>query len=171
MVNNAVDAILDTPPKAISGLRPEVWTTTFCAITDSGAGVKDPSKVFDPFYTTKPVGKGTGLGLSICYGIVTEHGGTIRVKNLPPRGASSPSKSVPEITATKPEEASKLPTKSDQAKILLSIRNVGSRGSTGVLKNLNHQVFPREILKKPGPAPHARIRSDLCDVEVAGRKE
>jgi two-component system NtrC family sensor kinase len=34
------------------------------------------------------VGKGTGLGLSICYGIVTEHGGTIRVKNVPPRGAS-----------------------------------------------------------------------------------
>jgi signal transduction histidine kinase len=56
--------------------------------TDSGPGVKDPSRVFDPFYTTKPVGKGTGLGLSICYGIITEHGGTIRVKNSPPRGAS-----------------------------------------------------------------------------------
>jgi signal transduction histidine kinase len=49
--------------------------------------VKDPTKVFDPFYTTKPVGKGTGLGLSICYGIITEHGGVIRVCNLPPRGA------------------------------------------------------------------------------------
>jgi signal transduction histidine kinase len=54
---------------------------------DSGPGVKDSSKVFDPFYTTKPVGKGTGLGLSICYGIITEHGGQIRVRNLPPRGA------------------------------------------------------------------------------------
>ena len=49
--------------------------------------MKDPTKVFDPFYTTKPVGKGTGLGLSICYGIVTEHGGQIRVKNMEPRGA------------------------------------------------------------------------------------
>jgi len=55
--------------------------------TDSGPGVKDPSRVFDPFYTTKPVGKGTGLGLSICYGIVTEHGGQIRVRNVPSRGA------------------------------------------------------------------------------------
>jgi CheY-like chemotaxis protein len=34
------------------------------------------------------VGKGTGLGLSICYGIITEHGGTIRVRNVQPHGAS-----------------------------------------------------------------------------------
>ncbi len=54
---------------------------------DNGPGVKELPKVFDPFYTTKPVGKGTGLGLSICYGIVTEHGGEIFVRNVPPRGA------------------------------------------------------------------------------------
>src|SRR5207249_6306328 len=42
---------------------------------DSGPGIKEPGKIFDPFYTTKDVGKGTGLGLSICYGIVKEHGG------------------------------------------------------------------------------------------------
>ena len=54
---------------------------------DSGPGVKDASRVFDPFYTTKPVGKGTGLGLSICYGIVTEHGGSISVSSLQPSGA------------------------------------------------------------------------------------
>jgi len=89
VVNNAVDAILEHSADG------DLWVRTgkreeglFVEFTDSGPGVKDSSRVFDPFYTTKPVGKGTGLGLSICYGIVTEHGGTIRVKNVPPRGAS-----------------------------------------------------------------------------------
>ena len=89
MVNNAVDAMLEHCNEG------DLWVRTstdgdrlFIEFTDSGPGVKDASKVFDPFYTTKPVGKGTGLGLSICYGIITEHGGSIRVRNVPPRGAS-----------------------------------------------------------------------------------
>ncbi|HWG86911.1 MAG TPA: ATP-binding protein, partial [Candidatus Acidoferrales bacterium] len=54
---------------------------------DNGPGFRDPNRVFDPFYTTKPVGKGTGLGLSICYGIVKEHGGEIQASNLAHGGA------------------------------------------------------------------------------------
>jgi two-component system NtrC family sensor kinase len=89
LVNNAVDAILEQSKDG------DLWVRTgtngdriFIEFTDSGPGVQDASRVFDPFYTTKPVGKGTGLGLSICYGIITEHGGTIRVRNIPTRGAS-----------------------------------------------------------------------------------
>jgi two-component system NtrC family sensor kinase len=55
--------------------------------SDSGPGIREPHRVFDPFYTTKPVGKGTGLGLSICYGIVQEHGGNIRCYNGQTGGA------------------------------------------------------------------------------------
>jgi two-component system NtrC family sensor kinase len=89
LLNNAVDAIQE---KGTSG---EIWVRTeavgqrLCVeVTDSGPGVTNPHKIFDPFYTTKPVGKGTGLGLSICYGIVKEHGGEIQVRNSPPRGAT-----------------------------------------------------------------------------------
>jgi two-component system NtrC family sensor kinase len=48
-------------------------------VGDSGVGIpeRDLHKIFNPFYTTKPVGQGTGLGLSICFGIVREHGGLI----------------------------------------------------------------------------------------------
>src|SRR5260370_11331523 len=48
---------------------------------DSGPGIKEANRIFEPFYTTKIVGKGTGLGLSICYGIVKEHGGEISARN------------------------------------------------------------------------------------------
>jgi C4-dicarboxylate-specific signal transduction histidine kinase len=55
--------------------------------SDSGPGIKEPHRVFDPFYTTKPVGKGTGLGLSICFGIIQEHAGKILCYNRQEGGA------------------------------------------------------------------------------------
>jgi len=50
-------------------------------IKDTGKGIKpqDIKDIFNPFFTTKPVGQGTGLGLSICFDIIQEHGGNIRV--------------------------------------------------------------------------------------------
>jgi len=58
-------------------------------VMDTGHGVPsgDQTKIFEPFYTTKPPGRGTGLGLSICYGIVTDHRGRIEVGSAPGRGA------------------------------------------------------------------------------------
>ncbi|HEX8872179.1 MAG TPA: ATP-binding protein, partial [Candidatus Acidoferrum sp.] len=89
LINNAVDAILEKSDEGDLYVRTGAeGCQIFVEFTDSGPGVKDASRVFDPFYTTKPVGKGTGLGLSICYGIITEHGGTIVVRNGPSGGAT-----------------------------------------------------------------------------------
>ena len=57
---------------------------------DNGPGIPEENlkKIFNPFFTTKEVGKGTGLGLSLCYGIVSEHGGTITPYSEPGKGAT-----------------------------------------------------------------------------------
>lgn len=58
-------------------------------ITDTGVGITPDAlgRIFDPFYTTKPVGEGTGLGLAICRSIVTALGGEISVDSSPRKGA------------------------------------------------------------------------------------
>jgi CheY-like chemotaxis protein len=59
-------------------------------ISDSGPGIAPEHlpRVFNPFFTTKPVGEGTGLGLSISDGIVREHGGRIRAESQVGHGAT-----------------------------------------------------------------------------------
>jgi two-component system NtrC family sensor kinase len=103
IINNAVDAILETGRTgklriSITNYGGHVATR----FADDGAGIKDPKRIFDPFYTTKSVGKGTGLGLSICYGIVKEHGGDITANNNPGGGAVIEVK-LPAVAGTGPE--------------------------------------------------------------------
>ncbi len=97
IVNNALDAMVENYGEgngdgSASGLlkvRVFKKDAYVCVeFDDSGPGITDPSRIFDPFYTTKSVGKGTGLGLSICYGIVKEHGGEIVARNREEGGAT-----------------------------------------------------------------------------------
>lgn len=59
-------------------------------VQDNGRGMSPEvmKKIFDPFYTTKPVGVGTGLGLSVSFGIIDKHGGTIKVHSEEEKGTT-----------------------------------------------------------------------------------
>ena len=60
------------------------------AITDHGCGMDDSTqrRMFEPFYTTRPVGAGQGLGLAVSYGVVKQHGGSIEFESSPGKGTT-----------------------------------------------------------------------------------
>ncbi|HJX84816.1 MAG TPA: HAMP domain-containing sensor histidine kinase, partial [Candidatus Angelobacter sp.] len=87
LLNNSIDAMERAPVKHVRIEAVQEEKRIVVRFDDTGPGFDEVGRVFDPFYTTKPVGKGTGLGLSICYGIVKEHGGDIYAINLEPCGA------------------------------------------------------------------------------------
>ncbi len=91
LVSNAIDAMRAGAERRLS-IRIEQVSPggpVRLRLADTGPGLADPERVFDPFYSTKSVGgdEGMGLGLSISYGIVQSFGGAIRGRNLPGGGA------------------------------------------------------------------------------------
>jgi signal transduction histidine kinase len=64
------------------------WVWVEVSDTGSGMSAEVQRRIFEPFYTTKPVGKGTGLGLSLSFSIVKKHQGMIKVQSEPGRGST-----------------------------------------------------------------------------------
>jgi signal transduction histidine kinase len=87
IVENALDALEEAGGGLLQVSAQSHGDEVAVRFSDSGPGLKEPHRVFDPFYTTKPIGKGTGLGLSAVYGVVQEHHGQITCQNKPEGGA------------------------------------------------------------------------------------
>jgi PAS domain S-box-containing protein len=85
---NAIKAMPDGGILDITSIKAdnEAWVK----IIDNGHGIEsgDLNNIFDPFYTTAPVGQGSGLGLSICYSIIKQHFGTITVDSEEGKGSA-----------------------------------------------------------------------------------
>ncbi len=89
LINNALDAMEKTG--GVIDITSRVnGRFVVVDVADNGPGIAKANltRIFDPFYTTKPVGKGTGLGLSICYGIIKKMGGDITVNSAKGVGAT-----------------------------------------------------------------------------------
>ncbi len=87
LVTNAREAMTGGGEIRIAtGVETPGWLRV--VVSDDGPGIpaEDLSRIFDPFYTTKRTG--TGLGLSVTYGIIQDHGGTVRVSSEPGRGTT-----------------------------------------------------------------------------------
>jgi signal transduction histidine kinase len=87
IITNAIDAMEESQGGALTIMLHANQESVEIEFADTGSGFRDPRRVFEPFYTTKPVGKGVGLGLSTCYGIIRQHGGEIDCRNRPEGGA------------------------------------------------------------------------------------
>lgn len=91
LINNAFYAINERKKKAEDGYQPKVIITTKqlgdrieIKVSDNGSGIPEhiKSKIFQPFFTTKPAGQGTGLGLSLSYEIIVKgHGGSFELES------------------------------------------------------------------------------------------
>ena len=163
IINNAVDAILETGRNGRLRIRVYSQNGHVCTqFADDGPGLKDPKRIFDPFYTTKSVGKGTGLGLSICYGIVKEHGGDITANNAPEGGAVIEVK-LPVAVATQPEpEPAKVPMRphegaisgrvllvEEEAAVLEFERDVLAGAGAAVVTARNSEDVKTRLLSEP----------------------
>ncbi len=89
MFNLVLNAIYFSPPKSIITI--DVTNNengVKLSIADEGDGIKHniSDKIFNPFFTTKPVGDGAGLGLSVVHGIIKSHNGTIKHMPNKPKG-------------------------------------------------------------------------------------
>jgi signal transduction histidine kinase len=89
--NLVINAIYFSPKNALVTIEAfQENDSIVLQIMDEGSGLTDLAleKVFQPFFTTKPVGEGSGLGLSVVHGIVASHKGSITAVNNPDRGAT-----------------------------------------------------------------------------------
>lgn len=95
-ISQVVANLLINASQAIDGFGKVVVRTQIhencvvLSVTDSGKGIPEENlkKIFNPFFTTKPVGEGTGLGLSISHNIINNHGGKLLVKSEEGKGTT-----------------------------------------------------------------------------------
>lgn len=116
------------------------------SIRDTGIGMDQntQARIFEPFFTTKEMGRGTGLGLASVYGVIKNHGGSIRVQSAPGKGSTftmmlpaarpeQPARNIPEENAVLPTKGGTILIVDDEPLILQYCQEM--------IKSLGFSVF------------------------------
>ncbi|WP_426954304.1 PAS domain S-box protein [Muricoccus radiodurans] len=163
---NAQQALQDRPePRRIS-----VWTRragegAVVVVADNGGGVPADlkSRIFEPYFTTKPAGAGTGIGLAICRSIVGAHGGRVELEDVPDGGARF-LVWLPCEAAVEPAEAA-TPDRADESLAVLVVDDEPdvAESLAEILEIQGHRVTVRES----GQAALAAARRTRFDIVFA----
>jgi two-component system NtrC family sensor kinase len=176
LLGNSVHAIADGPGRgSITVGLVAIDGRIRMSFTDDGPGIPPDvlPHIFEPFYTTKPVGKGTGLGLSICQEIIKDHGGEIRVESHPRRGTTFVVE-IPIVPIEEPEELAKVEPEAPQSYSMLKVLAVDdeqvitdllSRALSGLGHEVDVATDGAEALRKINLTEYDAI---LLDVKMPG---
>jgi CheY-like chemotaxis protein len=178
LVANAEHALAEWDgPRAIMITTSHEHGYLIVRVSDSGPGVpiEHQRRIFNPFFTTKPVGEGTGLGLSISDGIVREHGGRIRLESRTGGGASFVIELpvVDPITGNTPAEPLPAITAQRSRRLLVVDDEPSLRQSVATyFRALGHEVDTvatgRDALDRAAVLDYDAVLLDLRLPDIAG---
>ena len=161
--------LLPNQPLPIPDLSPGNWAVI--TVSDTGTGIPENiiTRIYEPFFTTKPQNKGTGLGLSQVYGIVKQHGGTITVESKEGQGTTFTIyiPQCPEPETEDPVEISELPQGQQETVLLAEDQDDVLEMARSMLERLNYQVLTAKDGKEAESLYHThqdRIDLILSDV-------
>jgi signal transduction histidine kinase/ActR/RegA family two-component response regulator len=159
-------------------LKLAAGTYAVLEVMDDGCGIPASvlPRIFDPFYTTKPIGQGTGLGLSVVHGIVTSSGGAVTAANLPEGGARFtlyfPAQNAERKLASRPvirsgqrREARVLLVDDEDLMVILSVQILEDAGFQTLGFSSPHQALQQLLA---APESFDILVTDLCMPELSG---
>jgi PAS domain S-box-containing protein len=164
---------LEDTPKGLPA-RADGWVEM--TVTDDGPGMSEDTaaRIFDAFYTTKPLGKGTGLGLSVVQGLVQDMGGRITVESAPGTGTRFQIVLPGAAEAACAAPAAPAPGRGHETLMIVDDQTEVAATLRRALMRMGYQVeaytSPRIALERftKAPARHRLLISDVVMPEMNG---
>jgi PAS domain S-box-containing protein len=159
---NAIQSLEGNDPSNQITVDVEVADAVTIAVTDTGCGIADRERAFEPFYTTKPIGEGSGLGLSVCKQIVETMRGRIEIASTVGAGTKI-TIVLPRMLAPRSEPVAAAPRVSEERLRILVVDDepLVRRTMTAIVSS-QHEVDEAE----GGEAALAMLRESTYDVII-----